>query len=49
MVGSYSHFDQIYPAHLVLVHIAVRMKPTGDPATAELVALWRAVVKRYVD
>jgi CubicO group peptidase (beta-lactamase class C family) len=35
-------------AHLVLVHTAVRVKPNHDPAAAELVALWRAVVKRFV-
>jgi CubicO group peptidase (beta-lactamase class C family) len=34
-------------AQLVMVHTAVRVKPTGDPIAGEVVALWRAVVKRY--
>jgi CubicO group peptidase (beta-lactamase class C family) len=34
-------------AHLVLVHTAVRLKPSGDPAAAELNALWRELVARY--
>lgn len=34
-------------AKLVLVHTAVRRKASGDPAAAELVALWRALVRRY--
>ncbi len=33
-------------ARLVLVHTAVRTKPSGDPASAELFALWRALVAR---
>jgi hypothetical protein len=32
-----------------LVHTAVRLKPTADSTAAESIALWRAVVKRYVD
>jgi CubicO group peptidase (beta-lactamase class C family) len=31
-------------AKLVLVHTAVRLKPSGDPAALELMALWRALV-----
>ena len=31
-------------AKLVLVHTAVRLKPAGDPAALELMALWRALV-----
>jgi CubicO group peptidase (beta-lactamase class C family) len=34
-------------AHLVLVHTAVRLMPSKDPAAAELNALWRALVARY--
>jgi CubicO group peptidase (beta-lactamase class C family) len=34
-------------AHLVLVHMAVRLKPSRDPAVAELNALWRDLVARY--
>jgi CubicO group peptidase (beta-lactamase class C family) len=34
-------------ARLVLVHTAVRLRPTGDPQAAELSELWRAVVARY--
>lgn len=34
-------------AHLVLVHTAVRLKAAGDPAAAELYALWTALVARY--
>lgn len=30
--------------HLVLVHTAVRLKPTGDAGDKELVALWRALL-----
>jgi CubicO group peptidase (beta-lactamase class C family) len=33
--------------HLVLVHTAVRLKAAGDPALAELNALWLALVARY--
>jgi len=29
---------------LVLVHTAVRLKPSGDPGNAEMYALWRALV-----
>lgn len=31
-------------AKLVLVHTAARLAPSGDPAAAELIALWRALV-----
>jgi CubicO group peptidase (beta-lactamase class C family) len=34
-------------AHLVLVHTAVRLKASGDPAIAELNALWRELVAQY--
>ena len=34
-------------AKLVLVHTAVRLKPSNDPQAAELRALWRALVTRY--
>jgi CubicO group peptidase (beta-lactamase class C family) len=34
-------------AHLVLVHTAVRLKASQDPAAAELYALWQALVARY--
>jgi CubicO group peptidase (beta-lactamase class C family) len=34
-------------AHLVLVHTAVRLKAAGDPAIAELIALWQALVARF--
>jgi CubicO group peptidase (beta-lactamase class C family) len=34
-------------ANLVLVHTAVRVKPSHDPQAAELRALWRALVARY--
>jgi CubicO group peptidase (beta-lactamase class C family) len=34
-------------AGLVLVHTAVRLKASGDPAAAELVALWQVLVARY--
>jgi hypothetical protein len=33
------------PSKLVLVHTAVRLMPSRDPATAELAALWRALVE----
>jgi CubicO group peptidase (beta-lactamase class C family) len=36
-------------ARLVLVHTAVRVKPSGDPAAAELGALWQALIARYPD
>lgn len=35
-------------AHLVLVHTAVRLKASGDPAAAELVALWQGLVQQIV-
>jgi CubicO group peptidase (beta-lactamase class C family) len=31
-------------AHLVLVHTAVRLKPTHDPGELELIALWRSLL-----
>lgn len=31
-------------AHLVMVHTAVRLKPTADPAAVETYAMWRALV-----
>jgi hypothetical protein len=31
--------------HLVLVHTAVRLKPTHDIGESELIALWRAVLE----
>lgn len=31
-------------AKLVLVHTAVRVRPTGDPTAGELLSLWRALV-----
>jgi CubicO group peptidase (beta-lactamase class C family) len=34
-------------AHLVLVHTAVRLKPSIDPSVAELNALWQALVAAY--
>jgi len=34
-------------ANLVLVHTAVRVKASGDPAAAELVALWQALVAKF--
>ena len=34
-------------ARLVLVHTAVRLKAAADPAIAELIALWQALVARY--
>ena len=34
-------------AKLVLVHTAVRLKASGDPAAAELIALWRALVGKF--
>ena len=36
-------------AHLVLVHTAVRLKASGDPAAAELIALWQALVAKFTD
>jgi CubicO group peptidase (beta-lactamase class C family) len=36
-------------AKLVLVHTAVRLKPSADPAALELAELWRALVARYGD
>lgn len=33
-------------ARLVLVHMAVRLQPSGDPMAAELISLWRGVVGR---
>lgn len=33
--------------HLVLVHTAVRLQAAGDPAAAELNALWRALVAQF--
>ena len=30
----------------VLVHTAVRLKASGDPAALELLALWRALVAK---
>jgi CubicO group peptidase (beta-lactamase class C family) len=35
------------PSKLVLVHTAVRLKPSKDPAAAELSALWRALVEAH--
>ncbi len=34
-------------AQLVLTHTAVRVKPNRDPAVAELVTLWHALVRRF--
>lgn len=34
-------------AGLVLVHTAVRLKASGDPAAAELIVLWKALVAKY--
>lgn len=34
-------------ARLVLVHTAVRLKASGDPAAAELIALWRALAAQF--
>jgi len=34
-------------AKLVLVHTAVRLKASGDPAAAELIALWKALVAKF--
>jgi CubicO group peptidase (beta-lactamase class C family) len=34
-------------ARLVLVHTAVRLKASGDPAAAELIALWQALVAKF--
>ncbi len=34
-------------ARLVLAHTAVRTKPNRDPAAAELVTLWHALVRRF--
>ena len=34
-------------AGLVLVHTAVRLKPSQDPAARELRVLWNALVARY--
>lgn len=34
-------------AHLVLVHTAVRLKATNDPAAPELIALWQALVAKF--
>lgn len=34
-------------AKLILVHTAVRLKPSNDPQAAELRALWRTLVRRY--
>lgn len=36
-------------AKLVLVHMAVRVKPSNDPAALELRALWSALVARFGD
>jgi CubicO group peptidase (beta-lactamase class C family) len=33
-------------ARLVLVHTAVRVRPTGDPTAGELLSLWRALVAK---
>ena len=44
------HGQAIYvdpAANLVLVHTAVRMKPSNDPMAAELRAVWDALVARY--
>jgi CubicO group peptidase (beta-lactamase class C family) len=44
------HGQAIYvdpKAKLVLVHTAVRLKPSNDPQAAELRALWRALVTHY--
>jgi CubicO group peptidase (beta-lactamase class C family) len=44
------HGQAIYvdpAARLVLVHTAVRLKPSADPAAQELGALWQALVTRY--
>jgi hypothetical protein len=32
-------------ARLVLVHTAVRVRPTGDPTSGELLSLWHALVR----
>jgi len=32
---------------LIMVQTAVRMKPIGDPGSAEAVALWYALVAQY--
>ena len=49
LLGVHGQAIFVDPAmQLVLVHTAVRTKPSGDPATAELYALWRALVARVV-
>ena len=35
------------PSKLVLVHTAVRPRPSGDPMGPELNALWTALVRQY--
>jgi CubicO group peptidase (beta-lactamase class C family) len=45
LIGIHGQMLYVDPASkLVLVHTAVRTRPTGDPAAPELAALWRALV-----
>ena len=47
VTGQNQAESTLYPAaRLVLVHTAVRVAPRGDPAAAELPALWAALVAR---
>lgn len=48
LLGVHGQAIFVDPASkLVLVHTAVRVKPTGDPGSTELIALWNAVVSAY--
>jgi CubicO group peptidase (beta-lactamase class C family) len=48
LLGVHGQVTLVDPtAHLVLVHTAVRLKASNDPAAAEIYALWTALVARY--
>jgi len=48
MLGIHGQTIFVDPeAKLVLVHTAVRLKASNDPAAVELLALWRALVARF--
>jgi CubicO group peptidase (beta-lactamase class C family) len=45
LLGIHGQTILVDPASkLVLVHTAVRLRPTGDPMASELISLWNAVV-----
>ncbi len=48
LLGIHGQATFVDPAaKLVLVHTAVRPKPTGNPGQSELIALWQGLVEQY--